>query len=208
MLRPDAKIPSDKKIKSVLDDEAMDDRRKVLSELPETGRLSLVVDCWSSPFRQAFMAIVVNFIDAEWEFRELLLSFKHVPEAHTGRNLADVVLQVLREYGLEERIFCINGDSASNNQKMVRELTAAINHIGDDLNIKIIFVPCMAHVIQLALGRLLWRIKINPTNESVSLTWDDTMFSLGLGPGIQNALGKVSGFLLWASQGIVVLGPL
>jgi hypothetical protein len=52
--------------------------------LPKHAKLSISLDCWTSPFQQAFMAVSGYFIDSEWEYREVLLDFKPLEGEHTG----------------------------------------------------------------------------------------------------------------------------
>jgi len=47
----------------------------ILQSLPSGAKMSIALDCWTSPFRQSFMAITGYFIDVHWEYREILLGF-------------------------------------------------------------------------------------------------------------------------------------
>ncbi|KAF7174239.1 hypothetical protein CNMCM6106_008367 [Aspergillus hiratsukae] len=55
-----------------------EEHRKILSTLPPTAKVSIALDCWTSPFQQAFMAITGYFIDRDWNYREILLGFEPV----------------------------------------------------------------------------------------------------------------------------------
>ena len=46
-----------------------------LQDLPEDAKVSLALDCWTSPFQQAFMAITVYFIDKDWNYNHLYLVY-------------------------------------------------------------------------------------------------------------------------------------
>jgi hypothetical protein len=39
-----------------------------LRDLPDNAKVLLALDCWTSPFQQAFMAITAYFIDNEWNY--------------------------------------------------------------------------------------------------------------------------------------------
>jgi len=47
-------------------------QQTVLQQLPSNAKLSIALDCWTSPFRQAFMAVTGYFLDSEWNYREIL----------------------------------------------------------------------------------------------------------------------------------------
>jgi hypothetical protein len=115
------------------------------------------------------MAITGYFIDAEWVYREVLLGFKPVSGSHSGSNLSNVLLDTLLEYQITDRIFGITADNASNNKTLVDTLQQALPD-----NINIIRVPCLAHIIQLSLTRLLGRLKADPLNDTAQTKWTET----------------------------------
>jgi hypothetical protein len=88
-------IPSARTIRRYLDTTVREQQKSVLSTLPKESRLSIALDCWTSPFNQAFMAITGYFIDQEWNYREVLLGFEHIHGSHTGSNLSEIVFQIL-----------------------------------------------------------------------------------------------------------------
>lgn len=112
------------------------------------------------------------FIDADWIYREVLLGFEHIHGAHTGQNLAHILTEVLKSCGIEKRVLCLTSDNARNNATMVTHLRDALCII--DKNIPAIkHAPCLAHIIQLALGELLGAIRITAKNEKVITTWKE-----------------------------------
>ncbi|KAF4219054.1 hypothetical protein CNMCM5878_003909 [Aspergillus fumigatiaffinis] len=154
-------LPSAKTLRRRLRDAVIGQHASQLRDLPDDAKVSLALDCWTSPFQQAFMAITAYFIDNEWNYRELLLGFEPLHGPHSGRNLSDVLLQLLRERQLLDRIFT---------EALLS--TGAISS-GDS----IIRVPCTAHVIQLCLKQLLGHIRAAPKNEEVGTSWSDSQVS-------------------------------
>lgn len=63
---------------------AEEDRQRVLSSLLPNAKLLIALDCWTSPFQQAFMAITGYFLDREWNYREVLLGFEPIHGTHAG----------------------------------------------------------------------------------------------------------------------------
>ena len=143
--------------------------------LPEHAKISIALDCWTSPFQQAFMAITGYFIDAEWVYREVLLGFKPLHSSHTGANLSAILMETLTEHGIKDRVFGITTDNASNNETLVKALQQSLQQepSASATGFNVIRVPCLAHVIQLSLNQLLHRLKARPKNEQAETVWTE-----------------------------------
>jgi len=141
--------------------------------LPTDSKLSIALDCWTSPFSQAFIAITGYFIDADWVYREVLLDFKPIHGAHTGANLSSILMETLVKHRIEDRVFGLTTDNASNNKTLVDSLQQALS----DSTI-IIRIPCLAHVIQLSLNQLLGHIKAVPLNDTAETKWTEQKSSM------------------------------
>jgi hypothetical protein len=148
-------------------------QRDTLGLLPEHAKISVALDCWTSPFGQAFMAITGYFIDADWAYREVLLGFKPLHGTHSGANLSAVLMKTLTEHGIVDRVFGLTTDNASNNKTLVDTLQQSLS---SDVNV--IRIPCLAHVIQLSLNQLLDRLKAVPLNDTTETTWTDRQVTL------------------------------
>lgn len=64
---------------------------------------------------------------------------------HTGANLASVALNILKEYEITEKLFCVTADNASNNGTLSRTLEEEINTFKADQNM----LGCVGHVVNL-----------------------------------------------------------
>jgi hypothetical protein len=78
-------IPSPRTLSRHLRDESLNQQITALSTLPEGSKLSIALDCWTSPFHQAFIAITGYFLDLDWNYREVLLGFEPLYGAHSGK---------------------------------------------------------------------------------------------------------------------------
>lgn len=161
-------IPSAKTIRRRLHSSVQQQQENILKALPEDTKISIALDCWTSPFTQAFMAITGYFIDKDWQYREVLLGFEPLHGPHSGVNLSSVLLDILLQHKIEDRVFASTTDNASNNQTLVDTLQQAISE-----DTTLIRVPCLAHVIQLSLNELLGHIKACPLNESTETRWTE-----------------------------------
>jgi hypothetical protein len=165
-------VPSAKTIRRRLQTKVKEQQQDILRKLPSDAKISIALDCWTSPFTQAFMAITGYFIDADWVYREVLLGFKPLHGTHSGTNLSVVVLETLQEHEIQDRVFGLTTDNASNNKSLADALQQAFP---DETHI--IRIPCLAHVIQLSLNQLLGKLKAVPRNETTDAQWTDEQSS-------------------------------
>jgi hypothetical protein len=150
----------------------------ILSALPQNTKLSIALDCWTSPFQQAFMAITGYFIDKEWNYRELLLGFEPLHGSHTGMNLSSVLASVLEQHSIVNRVLAITTDNASNNITLIESLQKYLESLERADKAVVVRIPCLAHVIQLCLKELLGLVKANPKNDNPDQVWSDAQTKL------------------------------
>jgi hypothetical protein len=161
-------IPSADTIRRRLQTLVSSRQKRVLKLLPASSKISIALDCWTSPFSQAFMAITGYFIDRDWVYREVLLDFKPIHGTHSGANLSNALIETLLMHGIEDRVFGLTTDNVSNNKTLVENLQQVLAE-----GVIIIRIPCLAHVIQLSLNQLLGHIKAVPKNDATETKWTD-----------------------------------
>lgn len=66
-------LPSRKAIRERLRDFVTESQQETLQRLPSNAKMSIALDCWTSPSKHAFMAITGYILDQDWEYREVLL---------------------------------------------------------------------------------------------------------------------------------------
>ncbi len=188
MLRPGIRIPHAKTLSRIVSNYVDNFEKTLLRKMPLDAMLSVAIDCWTSPYQQSFLAICGYFIDASWQLQEVVLGFEPLYGQHSGENIGKVLVGVLRKHGVQDRLFALTTDNASNNgtaSKLVREHCK--NHT------KGRHIPCLAHVLQLSLGALLSNVRAAPSNECEIETWhDDMALSVYTQYGVGAVLEKVS----------------
>ena len=75
------------------------------------------IDGYISPPTKRIVAVTCHYVTSDFKLGEDLLEFIHVPERHTGDNLASHVYDILHEYNIQTKLYCISTDNASNNGK-------------------------------------------------------------------------------------------
>jgi hypothetical protein len=166
-------IPAATTIRRHLQEIVQERQYTLLQNLPKGAKISIALDCWTSPFRQAFMAITGYFIDQEWNYRELLLGFEPLHGSHTGAYLSTVLLELLEKHQITNRVLTVTTDNASNNGTLLGSLQDAVESLELPGNIPVIRIPCIAHVIQLSLKELLGQMDANPRNDREEMEWTE-----------------------------------
>lgn len=185
-------FPSARTVRRRLAGEVKQQQQTVLQQLPPNAKLSIALDCWTSPFRQAFMAVTGYFLDSEWNYREILLGFEPLHGAHSGANLSTVVLKLLQEHQITDRVLAFTTDNASNNNTLMSSVQEAVQSLDSSNDTMVIHVPCLAHVIQLSLKELLGEMKADPKNNTTEMEWmGSSTSSAQQTKEIANTLNKV-----------------
>jgi hypothetical protein len=166
-------IPSAYMVRHHLQEMVKERQQNLLCKLPTGAKLSIALDCWTSPFHQAFMAVTGYFIDEDWNYREILLGFEPLHGTHTGVNLGSVLLDLLQKHGIKNRVLTVTTDNASNNSTLLKSIQDSLQSLVLPNQMPIIRVPCMAHVIQLSLKELLGKMEANPRNEREEMEWTE-----------------------------------
>ena len=170
----DLDFPSAKTISRRLHEIVNQRQESLLQTLPKNAKLSIALDCWTSPFQQAFMAVTGYFIDNNWNYREILLGFLPLHGTHSGANLSTYIIELFQKHNILDRVLSITTDNASNNNTLIQSTQESLQSLELNDQTSIIRIPCVAHVIQLCLKQLLGQIKANPKNETTEREWTET----------------------------------
>ena len=82
----------------------------------------------------SILRIIGHWIDGEWKFMDMILDAVEIKDQHTGLNRSTYVLKTLQDFEIEDKIFCITGDSASNNQTLGQELNKNLEKFNSNEN--------------------------------------------------------------------------
>jgi hypothetical protein len=114
-----------------------------------------------------FMSITAYFITDTWQFREALLAFCVLTGKHSGKSLARTTASVLRRYNIQRQLLAITADNARNNGTLRRELENELSSEGIHWDSDSGSIPCLSHVVQLAVQAFLKTLRCRAQNESV-----------------------------------------
>ncbi|CAG8847386.1 20330_t:CDS:2, partial [Gigaspora margarita] len=103
------------------------------------GYVNLTTDLWSSRTNQGYIGITVTWIDSNFELKEALLTIRLLPSPHTAEAIRDSLNQVIINWGLNGRVFCITTNNGANIKKAI------------GLMDNITRSSCSAHTLQLSV---------------------------------------------------------
>ncbi|KAK9683288.1 hypothetical protein RND81_10G129200 [Saponaria officinalis] len=104
-----------------------DQLKDTLRNLP--GRIYLTSDMWTSCQTEGYLCLTTHFVDANWKLTSLVLNFCHM-EHHSGKEIYILLLKLIKDWGIENKVFSLTLDNASNNDKAQDYLKATLNGWG------------------------------------------------------------------------------
>lgn len=122
--------------------------KETLLSLP--GNICLTSDMWTSATTRSYLSLTAHFIDKDWKMQSLVLNFLHFPPPHNGRTVPKVIFDLLREWGIEKKVFSITLDNVTYNDIAIKNLVSSLNverrlPCGGNF----FHIRCCAHVLNL-----------------------------------------------------------
>lgn len=87
------------------------------------SKIHITVDLWTSGNRKSVMGIISHFLNSQGELKHKVLAVRELQGDHSGENQAIVVVDVLTDYEIEERLGFFVGDNASSNDALCKSLS-------------------------------------------------------------------------------------
>ncbi|RIA04507.1 hypothetical protein BRARA_K01253 [Brassica rapa] len=120
--------------------------RQKLKEIP--GRICLTTDLWRALTVEGYLCLTADYIDIDWSLKSRILDFCAFPPPHTGGAIAMKIMELLKEWELEKKVFTITVDNASSNDNMQsilkRQLRRELVCGGEFFHVR-----CVAHILNL-----------------------------------------------------------
>jgi hypothetical protein len=79
-------------------------RIKALLSSKKCLSLHLMLGLWQSPSKRHFLSVIGSYVDEGFQKKEVLLTFSHFNEMHTGENLAHALYSLLAEFGVTGKL--------------------------------------------------------------------------------------------------------
>ena len=92
------------------------------------------------------MSVTAHYIDSDWVLQKRILTFRVFDQAHTADNICMILKTILEEYKIDNKIFAIGFDNASNNTVAIPHLIILCNpYFGGQFFHQI----CACHILNL-----------------------------------------------------------
>lgn len=114
------------------------------------SKVHLSIDAWTSDSKLPLLGICAHFVTADYELKMKLIALPFIHGRHSGINLSKIVLEVIQEYEIEEKVGHFMMNNASNNDTMMEELQKNL-----DLNVQQRRLRCLGHVVNLVCKAML-----------------------------------------------------
>jgi hypothetical protein len=159
LLKPNLVVHSADTIKCEIMKRYQEEGPRIGDRLCNAGsKISVTLDCWTSPNTKAFMGITAHYIDHAWVPHSLVLEFVPLLGHHSGEDLCEAFVATCDRLGLLPKLLGITTDNASNIDNFLVRLEGVCFSRGIAFDKKEQHVRCMAHVTNLGVQALLRRL--------------------------------------------------
>ncbi len=141
---------------------------RLLQNLKSNIKINIALNNWTSSNNIVFMNVTSYFINKNWKYHEMLLTFQSLSNVHTNETMIRIVVNILKKYKLKNRLLAIIIDNASNNEKMRKKKKNILKEIDIEWDHEKNHVFCIAHVIQLAVNEFLESMKVFVVNDKMN----------------------------------------
>lgn len=115
------------------------------------SKIHLSIDAWTSDSKLPLLGICAHFVAADYELKTALIALPFIHGRHTGITLSRIVLEVIQEYEIEEKVGYFMMDNASNNDTMMEELQKSL----PGLDVCQRRLRCLGHIVNLVCKAML-----------------------------------------------------
>lgn len=75
-------------------------KERVKKEIADCSHVALTTDIWTSNAVESYITVTAHFIDKIWQLSTCVLLTKEMAERHTGRNIADRLTEMAKEWDI------------------------------------------------------------------------------------------------------------
>ena len=122
------------------------------------SKIHISCDLWTSPNGYAMCGVAAHFIGHQGHVQAVLLALRKMTGAHSGEQIAEILIKVITEYEFARNLGVYIGDNADSNNT-VWKATLAVLH--PDCDSKASRSCCLGHIINLAAKAFIFSKNVN-----------------------------------------------
>ena len=123
--------------------------------------IHITCDMWTSPNHLGLLAVIAHFTSEKPEHCTVTLALKELQGEHSGENQAGVVLDVLNDYEIRNKLGYMVMDNVGSNDTLINAVATSLNNEGVAYDVNHRRLRCNGHVINLAVQAFLFGKAVN-----------------------------------------------
>ena len=144
-----------------------------LLDFSDWKKIFLVVNTWINPNYIDFLNVKAYYICVNWQVQKRLIGFEHIQKKHIDVNFVNIVLKILQNFNVQNRLLAIITNNASINHIMRSSLKNCLNNIKIDWNVVTDTIPCFVYIIQLVVKAFLTELNIQKSNATLKENFNE-----------------------------------
>ena len=139
--------------------EAYDERKELLKREIHQSSVSMIhisFDLWTSPNCVPLMGVVAHYTDKSFKNRTIMLALKRLHNNHSGENMGSLMIEIIKDYDLKERLGYFITDNAGSNDTCVEHILSTLLPNFSEIERKQRRLRCFGHILNLACHSYLY----------------------------------------------------
>ena len=165
-------VKSGDTIRNWVEDDFIEAKKLIQEEVIARAISKIHVSCdlWTSPNGYAMCGVAAHFIGHQGYIQTVLLALRRVIGGHGGEQIAEILIEVITEYGFQAKLGVFVGDNADSNDTAWK---ATLRVLHPDRDSKASRSRCLGHIINLAAKAFIFGKQVEAF-EAVVNGVDDT----------------------------------
>ncbi|CAH9066626.1 unnamed protein product [Cuscuta epithymum] len=114
------------------------------------GRVTICSHIWEDNYHNLhYLGLTAHYIDNDWNMHKCVLAFREFNDRHTTEHIYILIERILIEYNLNDKVFAIGFDNATNNTAAIPRLCELCD--STTLMGRFFHQRCACHVINLCV---------------------------------------------------------
>ena len=166
-------VKSGDTIRNWVEDDFIEAKRLIRDEVlaRAISKIHISCDLWTSPNGYAMCGIAAHFIAHHGHVQAVLLALRRMMGAHGGEQIAEILVEVIKEYGFEARLGVYVGDNADLNDTAWK---ATLRILHPERDSKASRSRCLGHIINLAAKAFIFGKNVEAFEAVVDSVNDST----------------------------------